>query len=346
MDTSNEMNWPENPTDTTVEDGDVMVSFGVNCKNNNEELKKVLLSEIVEYIKNSPAGMVEMSRVLRSVLRYSKDRYRTMKTNLPFFSMSLFDPPYRGKNNFMCANGLILDIDLDTAVPAELIGKLKSDPRIAVGYVSPSRQGIKLIFVFDEPLKNSNTYAYVYKRFSATIALEYHLMDKLDQQNCDVSRISFLCNDPEAWYQKDYLPLIWKDYAEEEARQDTENNSDEKAANNLPDHTYKMIMERLGSKPKQIKAAIPINEHINRYLEQINKELQSYMITIKKAEPLPYGIKLHLESKKDEGEVNIYHGKKGFSVVVSARKNTNVHLSKAAQAIIEAVLTESSWQFL
>lgn len=315
----------------------IMLTFGSNCKKADQALQTILLEELYQYIVESPQGLIEFCNTLRSVLRYSKDRYRELKTNLPFFCASHFDPPFRKMQNFVRAVGLIIDIDQNQKIEDVQINKLKQDSRIALGYISPSGKGIKLLFLFDEPVENIDSYSMVYRRFSAEFAAQYHLMDKLCQRNSDVSRISFLCNDEGAWMRSDYIPVIWRDYVDANIQALTSGPT-EKNENKISDRTYQLILEKLGSRPRPTRNVIPMMPEIESVMDEIRKALATYQINVDAAEGIQHGVKLMLSANNDKAEINIYYGKKGYSTVMTAKRNTNVKLGQVAKHIVESTL--------
>lgn len=318
-------------------DEKILLTFGTNCKKTDQALQTFTLEELYQYIVESPQGLIEFCNTLRSVLRYSKDRYRNLKTNLPFFCASHFDPPFRKMQNFVRAVGLTIDVDQNHKIEDEQINKLKQDSRIALGYISPSGTGIKLLVLFDEPLENIDTYSAVYKRFSAEFAAQYHLMDKLDQRNSDVSRISFLCNDEGAWMRSDFTPVIWRDYNDPNI-EPLMSRPTGKNENNISEHTYQLILEKLGSRPRPARNIIPMMPEIERVMDEISQALASYQIKLEEVEAIQYGAKLILSADKDRAEINIYYGEKGYSTVVTAKRNTNVKLGQVAMHIVDSVL--------
>ncbi len=315
----------------------IQLSYGINCKNNKVPLEPAGVDHLYEMIANGNKDLIDFTKNLRSVLRYSKERYRAMKTGLPFFSCSTFDPPHRSIKNFKSAHGLVVDIDSDQVISSDLIDKCKSDPRIVLGYISPSNMGLKLIFIFEEPLTDAETYTRVYKTFSHQFATDYHLADKIDQKNCDVSRISFLCFDPNAWYNADYISLDWQAIANETQHLISAPTQD-LAQDNITASAYKQILELLDTKPKKIKSVIPIMPEINEVIPDIEIALLSYDINVKEVESIQYGAKLRIIKGKDLGELNIYSGRQGYKVVTSPRKGTHPELNEVAMHIIEGVL--------
>lgn len=318
---------------------DLFFSYGINCKDANTPLASIGLNDLYEKLSSaSEYDLINFTKNLRSVLRYSNERYRSMKTGLPFFSCSIFQPAFRSVQNFQAAYGLIIDIDDKNTISDELIEKFKGDLRIALGYISPSNMGIKLVFGFDEPILDSYQYTTIYKYFSYQFGVQYHLSDCIDQKNCDVSRISFLCHDPSAWYNDDFIPLAWKEWEiGQEYITDLKEN-EIVSEDGLSNTAYKQIMTLLDSKPKLPKRKIPVMREISEILPALIDELDGYGIQIESSESIQYGAKLKVAKGVARGELNLYCGKQGYKVVISPRNGTDHELNEVSRHIVQGVV--------
>ncbi|MGB4957849.1 MAG: CRISPR-associated primase-polymerase type B [Saprospiraceae bacterium] len=314
----------------------IELSFGINCKNNEESLTAMDMESLYGFIRESTSEVREQTKTLRTVLKYSAERYRVMKTKLPFFSCSIFDPPYRGLKNFKEALGLVIDIDMHADIDEELISRLKTDPRIILGYVSPSHQGVKLIFLFDKPISDPVMYTQVYKDFTLSFSTDYQLTDKVDMKNCDASRISFLCYDANAWYNPDFINITW-DPTKYEIETNTSLSPNKE---NITDAQYKTILTKLQTRALKTKNVEPIHPSLTEILEEIRAGLQIYEISIASTEGIQYGMKMKLQKNKDEAEINIYHGKQGYKVVTAPRRGTHPSLNEICKHVIEAILQQ------
>lgn len=318
----------------------MIVNIGFDCKSKGHLLQSKDLSDVYRWIQSKEdVALYEQTKQLRSVLKYSKERYREMKTRLPFFCCSMFDPANRSIQNFKRANGLILDYDFGESVPDELIRTLKMEPRIALGYVSPSNQGLKLVFKFTQPLEDACNYTNLYKSFSRSFSIEYDLMNQIDTKNCDVSRISFMCHDSNAWYNEfpvEIEPREWMDLQNEIIQNVDE--SEQEDGNSIDPQAYREILRILKSKPRISTPERKLEPIIEIKLPELTEMYFQYGIELLKTEAIQYGVKLKLQKGKDTGEINIYHGKRGFQVVVSPRRGTNDDLNAVSRLIAEEVL--------
>lgn len=315
---------------------EVLVSYGLNCRDKNTPLMVRALPDIYEMII-SPDNkeLSEYTKNLRSVLRYSKERYRSMKTQLPFFSCSLFDPAHRTVHHFKEAYGLVIDLDFHHKVSEDMVYRFKKDPRIVVGYISPSQMGLKLIFYFDQPVKNPSLYTLIYKKFSVSFGQQYHIADSIDPKNSDVSRISFLCHDAHAWLQPDAMPIETENYVQEYV---TGEVMDQPEEGGLTPTAYRHILSLLDTKPRPVKQEIPLVREISDIMPEIQEALESYGIQLKNTESIQYGAKIRVIREKDQGELNIYYGRHGYKVVTSPRKGTHHELNEVTRQIVEGVV--------
>jgi hypothetical protein len=314
------------------------LSYGTNCKDNNKTLDLISVDELYTRIASGgDQSLVDFTKNLRSVIKYSQERYRVMKTSLPFFSCSHFTPAQRSIKNFEQAVGLVIDIDLKAPVTETLLTTLKFDPRIVLGYISPSQMGIKLVFAFANAITDDSVYTKVYKYFSYEFGHQYQISDAIDQKNCDVSRISFLCYDPHAWYNPEYIHLEWETFGVAETSVSPISDKDD-SHDDISPSAYRQILHLLDSKPKTPKRAMPMLVEITEILPEITDVLAQYDIVIKETESIQYGVKIKVYKDSNQGELNLYTGKQGYKVVSSPRKGTDYELNEVARHIIEGVL--------
>lgn len=309
--------------------------FGKNCKDNSTPLTEIGLEEIYDKVREGHDGLGEQTKILRKVRNMDVSRYSMMKVNLPFFTCSIFNPAFRGINNFNEAEGLIIDIDWKKPdfLPIELT--LRSDPRIVFSYRSPGGEGLKLVFAFENTIKNVEDYIRCYKDLVHAFGKEYEILDAIDFKNSDVSRISFLCHDPEAKYNTDFIPIAFP-----------ETNSVIKALeidlkdDGLNPGVYQKILAKLEMRPKIKKQELPEHLGVTYLLPVIKEAFLQYGLIIAGEQNLPYGIKIQVKVGIDMGEINIYYGRKGFSILSTPKKGMNHQLSELARHIVMSIIIE------
>lgn len=310
-----------------------LFSFGFNCKDIRSTLATLNGYELYNKIIDPASNLVQETKILRKVYSYSEESYRNMKATLPFFTCSKFEPAFRKYENFLQASGWIIDIDLKEK--NEILTKqLGQDNRVFMHYTSPNGYGIKVIFLFAQPYENKISYAAAYKDFAREFGLAYDVLSYIDMKNCDVSRISFLCHDPDCYYNPYSMPISLS--IPEKTAIVTPLKADD--SQYIPSNTYKRILTLLDTAPRKEKTAPYVPDRLVSKLEGLILFLQSHDINITNTEKVQYGIKYKATFLKEHGEVIVYTGKKGISIVTSGRRGLSHDLNEVLKRLISHYL--------
>jgi hypothetical protein len=150
--------------------------------------KTVTLSSVLEDVRTGlHAGQIEL---LRRILARDRATYDREKKKLPAFTIS---GTARSRTEPGCHSGL-LQVDLDKLGDGlgAIRERLKLDPHVAFGFVSPSGQGLKLGLLIDGS-RHSESFAaaevYFRERYNVTI----------DPKCKDRLRLCFVSDDPGLW---------------------------------------------------------------------------------------------------------------------------------------------------
>jgi VirE N-terminal domain len=314
----------------------VRLSKGNNIKDTRTSMSFISLEGMFECIRDGNENMKETTLLLRKVNQYSKEHYRNMKVKLPYVSCSIFEDNIRNYNNFLHAIGWIIDVDSETDLEIGLKEMILKDDRIGIAFRSPNGCGLKMFFFFDEPYNDKINYTNAYKSFSQEFGLKYGILDKIDMKNCDVSRVCFLCHDPECFININYTPI--EPHAYIYSKSNLVEVADSDASMEINPDVYKNIMHRLGSKPKPIQSQPLVPYQIYQAIEPIRSVLFDNQIEIVSTEEIQYGIKIFLKYGRDNGEIIVYHGKSGYTVVSSPKKGVHHSLNEIAKQIVETFL--------
>lgn len=79
-------------------------------------------------------------------------------------------------------------------------------------------------------------------------------------------------------------------------------------------------------------------EALLKVSEQLKEQLEAYNISLHSSTPIQYGRQLRLVAGDIWAEINIFHGKKGFSVVKTTKSGSNPELASLAKEVIEDIL--------
>lgn len=324
-------------------------------------LEPAQLYRMITDIRSESALLVNRLRALRQI---DPLQYKRLKTQLPYFVCGHFRPAYRRKENFTGTSYFVLDLDHLSASgkSAEKIREdLQHDPRIMMLFSSPGNDGLKLLFRFAKPVNDSAYYQYFYKRFSAAFAKKYGLDGVVDLSTSDVSRCCFLSYDPAAVFSpvceevktEDWLSpedlhdadLALKEEQESLARAAEEGmvlNRDEKSTG-TDDEIIRKIRERLLPRPgKPHTKEICQPPELDAVWDGLQVGLLETGLVVEKVLPIAYGRQLRLRGGNRWAELNIFYGKRGFSVVLTTRTGSNRELAELAAQWVRQYLDETT----
>lgn len=333
-----------------------MLQAGICITAKDDPLRKVELDYLYHAIKNPKQNVISKINLLRQVKNLDKEQYALQKRKLPYLVCGLFNPPIRKKEFFAKIKFFMIDIDhiaeKGLSVNA-LRNKFAGDDRILLEFLSPSEDGIKLLFELDEYCTDHVKYSAFYKLFAAAFAKQYQLDQVIDFATSDVTRACFISFDPQVRYNKLATKIKMSDFIDFQnpflANQiiNDLNNKEPKLQNTdkipISEDIFSEIKQKLN--PKNISKPLKnvyVPEQLELVIEQVVKNLESYEINIVGIKNISFGKKINLNFKGKIGEINLFYGKKGFTVVESPKNGTDMELNNlSAKIILEAVLQYS-----
>ncbi|MFN4146876.1 MAG: CRISPR-associated primase-polymerase type B [Runella sp.] len=311
-----------------------MLSIGYRLTDPNESLRPITLAEIHGIITTDASLQTEVTR-LRKLATLDKTTYRTLKTRLPYVVGSIFVEGKRLSENLQAAHYFILDFDDFPLTDSALRQRLLAHASVALVFVSPGGQGLKVFCPLDEPCTDPKAFSEAYKAFGAHFADEIRLIGSLDYRTSDATRACFLSHDPEAFFRKDALPVAWKSFLPQQSlsfdhhnpfRPEAPNPTDPKPIN---EGAYKAIL-------KKINPNAPVRRDKQTFVPEILYEIMPIVqdiclqhdVSLVGTQPLNYGLKLMIKKGTRNAEINLHFGKKGFSIVKSPKTGTDPQLSE------------------
>lgn len=159
---------------------------------------RVPLGTVLTHIKSS----ADLSMKIASVRAISetKERQKKKKETLPWFSFAEFKNDYRQNAAFMSTKYIILDPDHLGDAIKDIRSKMMADPRVFVGFVSPSGDGLKLVVELESILSTDAEYREAFGFLRDAFEKDYGI--EIDSDD-DPARACFLSFDPEMWVNLD-----------------------------------------------------------------------------------------------------------------------------------------------
>lgn len=339
-----------------------MFSVGSNVRNNSEPLKKVTPEYLFNALRSPKPEFLSRIRQLRIVRQINESQYVQLKQQLPYFVCASFNPPFRNTKNFAFTECFIMDIDHiceKGLILDDLRRKIESDSRTMMCFLSPGEDGLKVIMKIKDRCYDAGVYSVFYKKFVYEFSLQYDLQQVLDIRTSDVTRACFMSVDSSAYYNPDAEPVDMAEIIDMEdssvlLRQKKEVEESMSALTDIADSSSNAVeirepdddaMERirglLNMKTKKVSVERPV--FVPAILDTIQGELNDYVsdigFMISEIINIQYGKKIRAKLGLKMAEVNLFYGKRGFSVVVSPKTGTdgtlNILLADTVRAFID-----------
>ncbi|MBW6537764.1 MAG: hypothetical protein K0B11_22335 [Mariniphaga sp.] len=334
-----------------------MLQAGKCIYQTNDPLTKVSPEYLYHAVKNPKPAVASAIRQLRLVKNIDTKRYQVLKRDLPYVVTGIFHPAVRRTENFAWASHFMLDIDhlsVKEITPGQLKTKLAADARILLMFASPGEDGLKILFRLNEKMYDAARYSLFYRAFVDKFSAQYQLHQVADTRTSDVTRACFVSCDPEAFYNPDAETVIaenfidFNNYLEIKQLKTELKEKEVEAKEKFPPETKPELEEEAlekikktlnpNFKPKREKQ-IFIPEEIEQVTNTLVEQMLEKGVTTTEVCAIHYGKKFKLALGRKQAEINLFYGKKGYSVVISPRNGTDSELNKiCAQLMAEWLL--------
>ena len=338
-----------------------MISAGKNVKSTTDPLVKMSVKHLYHALCNPRQETSLLLGQLRTARAIDPKAYTLLKSQLPFFVCAMFNPPQRRTDYFAYTEYFIIDIDhisekglvLDT-----LRRQINADPRTLLSFVSPGGDGLKVMFRLAERCYDAGLYKVFYKLFLARFSRQYELQQVVDARTCDVARACFLSCDPMAYYNPEAEPVTMQDFidpetdvqqafdlkhaADEETRK-AEKAEKENHPTEPPTDILQQIRERLGqqSRPARVERPVYVPDVLNDIIDELRTFIESFQISVTEIRNIQYGKKIRMAVGLKQAEINLFFGKRGFTVVQSPRSGTDTALNETAAMVIQQFIDQN-----
>ena len=340
----------------------VQLQFGEDITS-TEKLVSFDLQELVEAIRLPRFDLDKKTSQLRRVGGIDPKAYQNLKKELPYITCGIFNPPFRKTENFANINCFILDFDHlseKQTDPETVKNILKKDERVAFMFTSPGGDGLKLLFVLKEAFTDHGKYSLFYKLFAADFSRTHNLQQVIDKKTSDVTRATFLCHDPDAWHNPFYDGVDAAAYInfdsaievgeameigrqqEEEFKANIRENDKEETESSLPDDVLLEIKRRLNPKyrPKERRKAYFVPDEVNQLEVEIRDRCAEVGMEITESNPIQYGRQISFKAGDHIAELNIFFGRRGFSVVKSTKTICSAELNDLAYQLVMELIED------
>lgn len=334
-----------------------MIMFGSNIQAADDPLNKMQESELYHLIVHPEPHVEAKIRQLRVAYQIAPKQYAEQKRTLPYVVCGIFNPPFRNTENFGYIESFVLDIDhlssKDLTIDA-VKARIRNDERILMSFTSPSEDGIKVLFRLRERCYDAGLFSIFYKEFLRGFSEQYQLEQVADKRTSDVTRACFLSVDTEAFFNNECEPIDMGIYVQssdslaifdlmaKQKREEKEVLSDNvEVAVADPD---KEIMDRIkqclnpNTKSLKKKQDAFVPDQLNMIIEDLVAYVENTGLVVSDIVDIQYGKKIKVSMGMKLAEINVFFGRRGFSVVKSPRSGTNAELNELTAQLIQSFI--------
>lgn len=338
-----------------------MIMAGSNITSSGDVLKKVQEEYLYNSIRHPKPDIDARMRQLRIVYNIDRKQYSSLKRTLPYIVCGMFNPPYRRTENFAYIDRFVIDIDNLCGKNLSIDSvhdKISSDPRVMMCFRSPSEDGLKVMFSLTERCYDPAVFSVFYKEFLRSFSSMYNLEQVVDTRTSDVTRACFMSVDPNAFFNPSPEPVdisafidtensteffdLIRQQAEEDFRTETQQTfPQEPAAPKDPDReTMDKIKAILNPKLRQLQERkdVYVPQEILSILQNLQEHLKTYGIQTTETISIQYGKKLRMSLGNKSAEVNLFYGKRGYTVAISPRNGTDAELNEITADLIRVYI--------
>jgi hypothetical protein len=333
-----------------------MLQLGTKITQLGDPMRNITLEQLHTMVSRPKPASADFIQQLRVLAAMDERQYRELKKQLPYFVCGIFQPPVRRKEHFATIAYFMLDLDhlaaAGMAVEA-LCGRLREDRRVAMYFLSPGGDGLKVMFKLAEPCRDAAMFSSFYKIFARHFGEQYGLLGVIDIQTHDVTRACFLSADRDAYFQPaaeevrmdDFLKNLDYEEAEADIRQAEKVLKAQAPAretgkeSTLDTAVMDRIRERLNptARPPKMKD-VHVPPALDEAMPLLRERLSEMELELRTAEPIQYGRKIQVFAGRQFAEINVFHGKRGFTIVKTTKTGSHAELADLVVLAIRDML--------
>lgn len=310
--------------------------LGKNFSFFNDNLLDISCIDIYNSLISENYKLESIINQLNIVRQINENKYENILKKLPYIVFGDFSPSIRDVSNFASAKYIGFNIEVEDLDVNILKANIIKDEEICLLFNDASSRGLNVIVELDEICYDINLYSLLVKKYIKSFSLKYNLDINIYKNDNIACVPMFVSLDSTAYYNENNLKVVLKSYV------DIENPNELMYDKKKIDRDSIIKKKNLEQEPvpevlnsiKRIlnpSSAVKIRKKSLAYVPEILNDLTPYIIEyfksisilVSEVSDINYGKKLVLIQGGNAADINLFYGKKGFSIVKSPKKGTN-----------------------
>ncbi len=343
-----------------------MLLVGRNIQASADPLQKIEVEYLHQSLQNPHPAVEARMRQLRIVRETDPKTYARLKKSLPYFLCGIFNPMVRKTENFAYIEYFIVDIDNISEKQLDINSVrnwIETDPHVVMSFVSPSGDGLKVMFRLKERCYDASIYKMFYKEYVRRFSQQFNLEQVVDSCTCDVCRACFISIDPNAYFNPnaevvdlhEYLPTedpcsmfsLKSTQEKEEKAMEKQKAAEVTVVPAEPaEDALESIKETLKmKKEKQLKIPrlpIYVPERLEEIMSQLKNFIESQGIHVYDILSIQYGKKIRCKLGAKLAEINLFYGKRGFSIVQTPKACVSAEFNETLAGLVQLYIDDNT----
>ena len=329
-----------------------MFMLGTSITTAADSLQSIDLPTLAQRIQAPSETIIAEIARLRAIRTIDTAQYAARKRALPYFVCATFNPACRRTENLAYIEHFVIDIDHIADKNENILdlrARLQDDSRVALCFLSPGGDGLKLVFHLANRCHDAGLFSIFYRTFATQFSLQHNLEQIIDKRTCDCTRACFLSFDPLIYHNAAATSIAITEHIDpfDEHTTWTDHQVLATAAPPPPPsrpidpdaETLQRIKAQLRGPKAQIarmqQCPIMVPEVLNETMSEMQRILTESTIEIDEVIDIQYGKKLKVHLDMHHGEVNVFHGHRGFSVVPTPKRGCSSELNEVVTDLLK-----------
>ena len=328
-----------------------MFMLGTSITTAADPLQSIDLPTLAQRIQAPSETIIAEIARLRAIRTIDTAQYAARKRTLPYFVCATFHPACRRTENLAYIEHFVLDIDHIADKNENILDlrtRLQDDPRVALCFLSPGGDGLKLVFHLANRCHDAGLFSIFYRTFATQFALQHNLEQIIDKRTCDCTRACFLSFDPLLYHNAAAEPIAMTEHIDpfDEHTTWTDDRAIATAAPPPPAQpvdrdaeTLQRIKAQLSHHKAQLaqvqRRTVVVPEALNEAMDEMQRLLTEAAIEVEDVVDIQYGKKLKVRLGMHRGEVNVFYGHRGFSVVPTPKRGCSLELNEVVTDLLK-----------
>ncbi len=324
-------------------------------------LKKLNLAQVSALIRNPSSTLCQESETLTELYQLDPRQYYREIKRLPALICPLFYPPLPNESNFLSASVVAVqftNLHEKEIQPETLKEKLHREQSVILAWQLPSATEVIALLLLAQPIRDQHLYSVLCRALPIHLARKLHLMDHVFLPSSSIVTFRWiLAHDPHPLVNPNPTPLdpfsivdpttlsVEKSIQQQIKQIEEKHRKQEKQLRGPDEATLRKIRALLRDTPTYRRQ--PFKQvYVPPALKQLMPRLMGFLkeagLQIVYVRDIHYGQQIQVSSGTRLGEVNLYLGKKGFTVVPTTRSRVDRELSHLLARLILKFLDEHS----